>query len=93
MLLVLGISKRFKVEGYTMYRKDRNSNGGGLILFIKNDVTSRQRPDLEFKDVESISVELCIGNVKRRLMGAYKLPSLKLTFFLWIFKLQWTKSI
>ena len=72
---------QFKVDGYTMYRKDRNSNGGGLILFIKNDVTSRQRPDLEFKDVESISVELCIGNAKWLLMGAYKPPSLKTNIF------------
>ena len=95
MSLLLGISSdlpeqlhlsiylpiQLKVEGYTMYRKDRNSNGGGLILFIKNDVTSRQMPDLEFKDVESISVELCIGNAKWLLKGAYKPPSLKNNIF------------
>ena len=72
---------QFKAKGYTMYRKDRNSNGGGLILFIKNDITSRQRPDLEFKDIESISIEICIGKSKWLLMGAYKPPSLRAETF------------
>ena len=68
---------QFKAEGYTLYRKDRNSNGGGLILYIKNDITSRQRSDLEFNVIESISVELCIGKTKWLVTGAYKPPSLK----------------
>ena len=88
-MLVIGESKldssftdaQFKVEGYSMYRKDRNSNGGGLILYINNDITSRQRSDLEFKDIECISVEMCVGKTKWLLMGAYKPPSLKTDIF------------
>ena len=64
-----------------MYRKDRNSNGGGLILYINNDITSRQRSDLEFKDIECISVEMCLGKTKWLLMGTYKPPSLKTDIF------------
>ena len=68
---------QFRAEGYTLYRKDRNQNGGGLLIYINNDITTRQRPDLEFKDIECISVELCIGKTKWLMMGAYKHPSLK----------------
>lgn len=28
---------QFRVDGYTLYRKDRDSHGGGLILFIRSD--------------------------------------------------------
>ena len=52
-----------------------------MILFIKNDVKSRQRPDLEFKDIENTSIELCIGKAKWLLIGAYKPPSLKTNVF------------
>ena len=57
------------------------SNGGGLILLIKNDITFRQRPDLEFKDVECIRIELFIGKSKWLLMRAYKPPSLEADIF------------
>ena len=68
---------QFKVDGYNLYRKDRNSHGGGVIIYINSNITSRQRPDLEFNEIESISVELCTDKTKWLLLGAYKPPSLK----------------
>ena len=57
---------QFKVDGYNFYTKDRNSQGGGVIMYmyINTELTSRQRPDLEFKEIESISVELCLDKTK-----------------------------
>ena len=40
-------------------RKDRNiNNGGGLLIYIKNNIFYRHRPDLESADVENIWVEI-----------------------------------
>ena len=31
---------QFQIEGYTTYRLDRNANGGGILLYIREDITS-----------------------------------------------------
>ena len=31
---------QFKIEGYTTYRLDRNSNGGGILLYVREDILS-----------------------------------------------------
>ena len=31
---------QFKIEGYTTYRLDRNSNGGGILLYVREDIPS-----------------------------------------------------
>ena len=68
---------QFHVEGYKLYRKDRDSNGGGVIIYIRSDLTSRQRTDLETDQIECISVEILVGNTKWLVMGMYKPPSMK----------------
>ena len=30
----------FKIEGYTTYRLDRNSNGGCILLYVREDIPS-----------------------------------------------------
>ena len=31
---------QFKIEGYTTYRLDRNSNEGGILLYVREDIPS-----------------------------------------------------
>ena len=31
---------QFHITGYTIYRRDRNANGGGLLLYVKDDIPS-----------------------------------------------------
>ena len=31
---------QFKIEGYTKCRLDRNSNGGGTLLYVREDIHS-----------------------------------------------------
>ena len=31
---------QFHIDGYIIYRSDRNENGGGLLLYIRDDVPS-----------------------------------------------------
>ena len=64
---------QFKVDSYTMYRKD----GDGLLLFIRSDITTRQRADFETSEIESICIELNLGKTKWLIMGAYKSPLMK----------------
>ena len=46
-----------KCEGFeTPIRKDRNSSGGGIILYYKNYVNISRRLDLEHSQVESTNV-------------------------------------
>ena len=48
-----------KCEGFeTPIRKDRNSSGGGIILYYKNYVNISRRLDLEHSQVESMWFEL-----------------------------------
>ena len=32
---------QFNITGYTTYRRDRNQNGGGIILYVKEDIPSK----------------------------------------------------
>ena len=31
---------QFHIDGYTTYRRDRNLNGGGMILYVREDIPS-----------------------------------------------------
>ena len=50
---------QFLIEGfYTPYRLDRNSNGGGILLYVREDITVAINP------IESFYVELNLRNNK-----------------------------
>ena len=51
------------LEGYTVIRNDRNTSGGGVALFVHNDIPFIKRSDLSCK-LESLSIELKIQNIK-----------------------------
>lgn len=33
-------TNQFLIQGYNAYRFDRNGNGGGMILYVRNDIPS-----------------------------------------------------
>ena len=51
------------VLGYRVIRKDRNCYGGGVLMYLNESLNVKHREDLGF-DIESISVEIKIGNYK-----------------------------
>ena len=68
---------QFYVEGFTMpYRLDRNRNGGGLIIYVKEDIPSKilEKHKLPH-DIEGILIELNFRKVKWLLFGTYHPPS------------------
>ncbi|XP_069140974.1 uncharacterized protein [Argopecten irradians] len=66
----------FDVPGYRCFRRDRNAHGGGLMAYVRADLPSRRRNDLELRDVESIVIECSIQKRKWAFIGTYKPPSM-----------------
>ena len=68
---------QFYVEGFTMpYRLDRNRNGGGVIIYVREDIPSKilEKHKLPH-DTEDIFIELNFRKVKWLLFGTYHPPS------------------
>ena len=47
-----------QIPGFNVLRRDRNRNGGGVALFIRNGIAFNPRPDLAVDDLEATWVEL-----------------------------------
>ena len=57
---------QFQIDGYTTpYRLDRDENGGGILLYVRDDIPSKTIENLDFgSQTEAIFVEIKIGKVK-----------------------------
>ncbi|MCG8113419.1 MAG: reverse transcriptase domain-containing protein [Candidatus Thiodiazotropha taylori] len=67
----------FFIDGYqTPIRKDRIEGGGGIIVYIKENIIYKRRNDLESNDLESVWIEVCPTNGKSFLVCyIYRHPS------------------
>ena len=54
----------FSVDGCKLHRRDRNSNGGGILCMISSDVPSSRKVNFECDTLENISCEIHINNTK-----------------------------
>ena len=55
----------FVIDGFsTPYRLDRDSNGGGIMLYVREDIPSNLLATDEKNHVESFYVELNLRNEK-----------------------------
>ena len=58
-------SAQFKIEGLTTpYRYVRNDKGGGLLLYIGEDIPSRLLQCKSQRNIESLFVEINLGKRK-----------------------------
>ena len=70
-------STQFMIDGFSKpFRRDRNSNGGGLLIYVREDITSKlvaqhTLPD----DIEAIFLEINFRKLKWLLCGTYHPPS------------------
>ena len=63
------------IEGYTVVRKDRNRHGGGVLLYIKEDLAFNTRMDLSHDGLEAIWVKLLLPKSRGILVGSiYRAP-------------------
>ena len=59
-----------KIDSYSFERKDRKGkNGGGLIVYLSNNVIYKRRHDLEINEIESLWLEVSIGKSKPVLLN------------------------
>ena len=50
---------RHAIPGFIIHRRDRKTNGGGIMALISRDLTAKRRNDLESAEVEAIWLEVC----------------------------------
>ena len=63
------------VPGYSGYRKDRKRHGGGLIVYIKDDIKSVRRTDLEKDSIESLTIQCKVGSKSVIVSNWYRPPN------------------
>ena len=70
-------TSQFVIDGYSEpYRFDRNRNGGGVLIYIREDIPSKLLADHKLThDIEGIFVELNLRKKKRLFFGSYHPPS------------------
>ena len=58
------------IPGYTLERKDRNRNGGGVALYIRDSINYKRLLDLPDDNTELIQVSRCRNRKKNHLLCA-----------------------
>ena len=75
------------LEYDTMYRKDRNEHGGGVMIYISNDVKSRRRYEFEPNNIECIWTEISSIQNNIFLCCIYRPPNADRSFWR---ELEWS---
>ena len=66
-------SSQFYAEGFKMYRKDRTKTGGGLLLYVNENLPSKIINSYKFKENFEITVfEFSVSNKMWLLLGNYR---------------------
>ena len=76
-------NSQFRIEGFSMpYRFDRNRLGAGIIVYVRDDIPSKQRTRHKFpEDIEGIFTEVNLRKTKWLIFGAYRPPSQSAQYF------------
>ena len=70
-------TSQFLIEGYSApYRKNRDRNGGGVFIYVREDIPSKQLNKHSFPDdIEGLFLEINLRKTKWILFGSYHPPS------------------
>ena len=71
----------FKIVGFQLpFRKDNNTNGGGVIIvYVRDGILAKRREDLETHDIACLWIEICPNKGKSFLVGnIYRPPDSKI---------------
>ena len=75
-------NNQFSLNGYKMFRRDRNGSGGGLCIYVKETIAAKQLNLHLDIDNEAIFLEINIRSRKWLIVGLYKPPILNNSLFL-----------
>ena len=71
-----------EIQGYRVVRRDRNKWGGGVALFIHESISNYCiRPDLMDNNLESLSIQIKLGNFKPFIITSVYLPDVSVAVF------------
>lgn len=65
------------IRGYRLYRRDRDSQGGGVALYVQNQIPSYKRDDLSLLEIEIIWVEIQLPGKPILVGSCYRPPHVK----------------
>ena len=70
-------TNQFLIEGYSKpFRSDRNRNGGGLLVIIREDIPCKELKSHSFaQDIEGIFIEINLRKCKWLLFATHHPPS------------------
>ena len=63
-----------EISSYQLFRRDRGSKGGGLLVYARNDVKVLHRPDLDSPTIKSLLIEVCPPKSHSFLVGVFYRP-------------------
>jgi exonuclease III len=66
---------KISIPGYNLFRNDRDRNGGGVALYVSDQLQAKRRPDLEPPGIETIWVEIWYKNQKLLVSSTYRPPT------------------
>lgn len=65
----------YSIPGYNMESRHRNRHGGGVMIFIRDNIPYCRKSALESKTLEHIAVDLTVGNKKYAVNVIYRPPN------------------
>ena len=70
-------TSQFLLDGFSKpYRLDRNRNGGGILIYVREDIPSKLLLKHNFPDdIDGIFIEINLRKIKWLLFGTYHPPS------------------
>ena len=77
-------SQQFCIEGFSFpFRLDRNTNGGGIIIYIREDIPCKEIKNHNFTryNLEGIFLELNLRRTKWLLFGGYNPNKISINIF------------
>ena len=72
---------QFYMNDFKLYRQDRDEHGGGLLCYIRSDISHRRRDDLEYNEngIESLLVEVIFDKIKMFVICIYRPPNIQVS--------------
>lgn len=62
------------VDGYNLYRRDRDKHGGGIALYVKENIAVFPRNDIMCADIEILWLQIQMAHSKPFLVGCCYRP-------------------
>ena len=59
------------IPGYSIQRKYRNREGGGVCMFIRNNINFNRRSDIDNDDLEFLAIDIMLPKSKPILFGSW----------------------